>query len=94
MFAISLKMIITGLMARVYKEVCGRKKYIPLSKEIVLWILHANIHGAADKGECVILVLRNIQLVYMAIKLVRKTKSQLVETHKKVIGLWHVEQLR
>ena len=45
-------------------------------------MLYANIHGAANKGECVILVVRNIQLVFMAIKVVRKTKLQLVATHK------------
>ena len=52
------------------------------------------IHGAANKGECVILVVGNIQLVYMVIKVVRKTKMQLAATHRRVIALWHVQQLR
>ena len=50
-------------------------------------------HGAANKGECVILVVRNIQLVYMFIKVVRKTKMQMVATHRRVIAPWHVQQL-
>ena len=51
------------------------------------------IHGAANKGECVILVVRNIQLVYIIIKVVRKTKMQMVATKRRVIALWHVQQL-
>ena len=51
------------------------------------------IHGAANKGECVILVVRNIQLVYMVIKVVRKTKMQRVATHRS-IALWHVQQTK
>ena len=35
------------------------------------------IYGAVNKGECVILVVKNIQLVYMAIKVVRKKKDAL-----------------
>ena len=40
------------------------------------------IHGAANKGECVILAVKNIQLVYMAIKVVGKTKMHLVTTDR------------
>ena len=52
------------------------------------------IYGAVNKGECVILVVKNIQLVYMAIKIVRKKKMHLVATHRRVIALWHVQQVR
>ena len=44
------------------------------------------IHGAAKKGECVILVVRKIQLVYMAIEVVRKTNMQMLATHRGVIA--------
>ena len=40
------------------------------------------IHGAANKGECVILAVKNIQLIYMAIKVVGKTKMHLVTTDR------------
>ena len=45
------------------------------------------IYGAVNKGQCVILVVKNIQLVYMAIKIVRKKKMHLVATHRRVIAL-------
>ena len=86
-------------MSRVYEEVRGRKKYIPLSKKVVLWMLYICqyqqiiIHGAANKEECAILVVRNIQLVYMVVKIVRKAKMQMVATSRRVIALWHVQQL-
>ena len=51
------------------------------------------IYGAVNKGECVILVVKNIQLVYMVIKVVRKTKMQMVATHRRVIAPWHEQQL-
>ena len=52
------------------------------------------IHGAENKGECLIPMVRNIQLAYMVVKVVRKAKIQMVATHRRVIVLWNVQQLR
>ena len=52
------------------------------------------IHGAENKVECVIPVMRNMKLAYMVVKVVRKAKMQMAATHRRVIVLWHVQQLR
>ena len=41
------------------------------------------IHGAENKGECIILAVRNIKLV---IKKLRKTNMQIVAIHRTVIA--------
>ena len=82
-------------MSRVYEEsVVERSKF---KKSCVMDVIcqyqQIIIHGAAKKGECVILKVRDIQLVYMFIKAVRKTKMQIVATHRRVLALWHMQQL-
>ena len=66
-----------------------------LFRKKLLWMLYANINRSAElhTKESVMLVVRIIQLVDMVIKAVRKTKMPIEATHRRLIALWHVQQL-
>ena len=98
MFPISVKIIMTWANVKsIWRSLRKKEVNSSFRKSCVIDVICQNqqikIHGAPNKGESLIPVVRNIKLIYMVIKVVRKRKIQMVATGRRVIALWHVRKL-